>query len=269
MKEINIDSTVIFLDVRNFTPLMKNFSNDHNFISLIKSVYEIGIDLASSFCCKNDFYLNSTGDGFLCIFMGEDHYIKAFLFGILLIKKLAPLFESFFSDKDDKYKPRTGMYYYGIGIESGPISKVITDKGKDKIIETYLGNVINLAARIESLSKEHGRAPMLYGPDINERLTKVVTEGKSYQEFMKEAKDNRNSFTVGTSHNSMNTINVALLSSYLYEHNLKGIVDDAVPIFRISPTLLNNLNVHTWNFLSTIPEEIKTTFIKLYENYKQ
>ncbi len=268
MKEINIDSTVIFLDVRNFTPLMKDFSDDPNFISLIKSVYEIGIDLSSSFCCKNDFYLNSTGDGFLCIFMGENHYIKAFLFGILLIKKLAPLFENFFSDKDPKYKARTGMYYYGIGIESGPISKVTTEKEKNKYIETYLGNVINLAARIESLSKEHGRAPMLYGPNINERLTQIVTEGKSYQEFMKIAKDNRNSFSVETSHLSMNTINEKLLSSYLFEHNLKGIVEDAVPIFRISPTLLNNLNLQTWGFLSAIPEEIKNTFIDLYENYK-
>ena len=265
MKKINIDSTVIFLDVRNFTPLMKNFSNDHNFISLIKSVYEIGIDLASSFCCKEDFYLNSTGDGFLCIFMGEDHYIKAFHFGILLIKKLAPLFERFFSDKDDKYKPRNGMYYYGIGIESGPISKVITDEGKDKIIETYLGNVINLASRIESLSKEHGRAPMLYGPNINERLTRIVTDGKSYQDYMIDAKDNSNQFIVETTHSSMNKINEDLLSSYLFEHNLKGIVEDAVPIFRISPTLLNNLNLQTWNFLSKIPQNIRDTFIELYE----
>lgn len=266
MKEINIDSTVIFLDVRNFTPLMKNFSNDHNFISLIKSVYEVGIDLASSFCCKDDFYLNSTGDGFLCIFMGEDHYIKAFLFGILLIKKLAPLFERFFSDKDDKYKTRNGMYYYGIGIESGPISKVITDEGKDKIIETYLGNVINLAARIESLSKEHARAPMLYGPNINERLTKLITDRKDYQDFMKDAKDNSDVFTVETSHFSMNKINEDLLSSYLFEHNLKGIVEDAVPIFRISPTLLNNLNLRTWKVLSKIPQNIRDTFINLYEN---
>ena len=190
MNDINIDSTVIFLDVRNFTPLMKDFSNNPLFLTLIKSIYETGIDLASSFCCKDDFYLNSTGDGFLCIFMGEDHPIKAFLFGILLIKKLASLFESFFTDKDEMYKPRTGMYYYGIGIESGPISKVITSEGKNKTIETYLGNVINLAARIESLSKEHGRAPMLYGPEINERLTRIATEGKSYKQYMKNAKDN-------------------------------------------------------------------------------
>lgn len=269
MNDINIDSTVIFLDVRNFTPLMKDFSNNPLFLTLIKSIYETGIDLASSFCCKDDFYINSTGDGFLCIFMGKDHPTKAFLFGILLIKKLAPLFENFFADKDEKYKPRTGMYYYGIGIESGPISKVITDKGKNKDIVTYLGNVINLAARIESLSKEHGRAPMLYGPDINERLTKIVTEGKSYKEYMKEAKDNRNSFVVETSHTSMNTINEELLSSYLFEHNLKGIVEDAVPIFRISPTLLNNLNIQTWDFLSKIPDKIKNIFLNLYNNYNK
>lgn len=264
MNDINIDSTVIFLDVRNFTPLMKDFSDDPKFISLIKSIYEIGIDLASSFCCKDDFYLNSTGDGFLCIFMGDNNSIKAFLFGILLIKKLAPLFENFFSDKDGKYKTKPGMFYYGIGIESGPVSKVITEKEKDKCVETYLGNVINLAARIESLSKEHGRAPMLYGPDLNERLTKIITDGKSYKEFMKDAKDNQNSFIVETSHNSMNTINEKLLSSYLFEHNLKGIVEESVPIFRISSTLLNNLNLQTWDFLAKIPEKIKNTFVTLY-----
>ena len=119
---------------------------------------------------------------------GDNNSIKAFLFGILLIKKLAPLFENFFSDKDGKYKTKPGMFYYGIGIESGPVSKVITEKEKDKCVKTYLGNVINLAARIESLSKEHCRAPMLYGPDLNERLTKIITDGKSYKEFMKDEK---------------------------------------------------------------------------------
>ena len=264
MSEINIDSTVIFLDVRNFTPLMRNFSQDVRFINLIRNVYENGINYASCFCKDDEFYLNSTGDGFLCIFMGEYQYIKPYLFGMLLIKKLEPMFKEYFADKDDKYKPRNGMYYYGIGIESGLVSKVNTDLSQTKYVETYLGNVINLAARIESLSKEHGRAPMLYGTDINKRLTKIVTEGESYKDFMKKAKDNKSSFAVGTSHQTMNKVNEELLSSYLFEHNLKGIVDDAIPIFRISPTLLNNLNLQTWTFLSQIPEDIRCKFIELY-----
>ena len=49
MNEETINCTSIFLDVRNFTELMKNFSNVPHFFELIENIYKIGLSVVSSF----------------------------------------------------------------------------------------------------------------------------------------------------------------------------------------------------------------------------
>ncbi len=262
----DINSTVIFLDVRNFTPSLKEFSTNPNFLELINNVYKCGLVTISSFCKESEYYINSTGDGFLAIIMGENHFIKAYLIGLILVLHTKHWFEIFYSDKQDsKLYPSEGKYFYGIGMESGHVEKVETPSISNKKIETYLGNVINISARIEALSKEHGRAPMLFGPTLNNLLSEKVFE-VPYNELIDESKNMKGQECANIEYAEMNKINLKLLSSYIFEHNLKG-VDKPIPIFRLSPTQFQNLKLHEWDFLKRIPSYISEVFEKLYKNF--
>ena len=76
---MNQDCTVIMLDIRNFTDTFSKFCDDNDFFRLIEDVYKTGIVLAEDFT-GTDFYINSTGDGFLLILFGliSDIYITFF-----------------------------------------------------------------------------------------------------------------------------------------------------------------------------------------------
>lgn len=265
MNEETINCTSIFLDVRNFTELMKNFSNVPHFFELIENIYKIGLSVVSSFCKKDEYYINSTGDGFLCIILGENHYIKAYLIGLLLIQHLPSFFDTFF-ELHKKCKPSEGQYYFGIGMESGYVKQVKTPLIAEKLIETYLGNVINISARIESLCKDHCRAPMLYGPMINNLLSENVFN-VPYNELFSDAKDSKSQECANVDYSEMDKINHNLLSTYIYEHKLKG-VNQPIPIFRISPTQFRNLNTTNWEFLTKIPKDISMIFTSLYKQLR-
>ena len=253
-----INSSVIILDIRNFTPLMKKYSMNPDFLNMIKNIYEYGLQVTSAFCKADDFYINSKGDGFLCIIFGENHYVKAYLIGLLLLKHARKYFNDFFLDKKDSgLYPSEGRDFFGIGLESGNVEKIETQVINGKKAETYLGNVINIAARIEALSKEHGRTTMLFGPIINDLLAKNLF-GFPYNELISKAKDFSPAELLNIEE-QMIDINYKLLSSYIFEHMLKG-VDKPLPIFRISPTQFKNMNTNEWEFLTKIPSDIKTVF---------
>ena len=87
--------TTLFLDVRNFTHLMQYNENNEKFYYLIKQVYNFGTKYTAALSGNDEYYINSTGDGFVCIFFGKDTEIKAFLTALLLQKHIEPFFENF------------------------------------------------------------------------------------------------------------------------------------------------------------------------------
>lgn len=208
--------TSVFVDIRDFTTLLnKNFDND-DFFRLVESVYSEGLSIATELTKADEFYINSTGDGFLCIFHGPNNHLSAFFFSLLFQKTIHQNFVSFFGTD----RP-VGEYYYGIGLESGYVRRVASSVGA-KSIETFLGNVINLSARLESLSKEHFRAPILYGPLLNDLMAKEITR-ESYSGLMSKAISAETSERAKQFHQQMSEIDSRLLSSYLFEHRLKGV----------------------------------------------
>ncbi len=243
------ECTALFLDIRNFTEQFGNDSKKLAFLKLIKDVYQCGIDTTISILKNNNFYINSTGDGFLLIIFGENHFIKAFNIALQLYKQLTPLFVAF---NGEKYIE--GEYGFGIGIESGMVYEILaTTNGKE--IKTYLGDVINIAARLESLSKEHARAPIIYGPEINQLLISCLYK-KDYKQLMYKAKHETNPKEVKKLHSEMNKLNSKLLSSYMFEHKLKG-VKKHIPVFRISPSLLENTDGNFERLFNELQKELK------------
>jgi class 3 adenylate cyclase len=242
----SVEGTAIFLDIRNFTSNLNNLFTDDSYLSLIEKVYEKGIELGIEFCSEKEFYINTTGDGFLAIFLGKDNCINAYFYSLLLHHCLSKLFVEYF-----KSELMTGQYYFGIGLEFGEMKNVRT-KQIDKEINTYLGNVINIAARLEALSKDHTRSPIIFGPCLNECLVREIF-GECYTELMDQAKKSDSTENAQALHQKMTMINSKLLSSYIFEHKLKG-VDSPVPVFRVSPTLFNMDTSHFKDLVGLLPD---------------
>ena len=178
-----IKSTVLMFDIRNFTDNLFYFSEkkDNSFTQFIKKLIEEGTYLTKHFSNNEEFYINSTGDGFLIIFFGNNHEIRCFLLGLVLTIKFNKLCKDF-------NKKNNRNISFGIGLESGTVEKIIT-KGIVNNPYTYLGNVINIAARIESETKSHARANMLIGQEINNSLVKKVFN-IDYHSLMNTVKNN-------------------------------------------------------------------------------
>lgn len=169
---ISEDCTVVFFDVRNFTNITQYTSDKDKFFLFIKKLYEIGLKYSNALNQNGKIYINSTGDGFLCIFFGDKHYMSAYLMGLAMLKTINPIFDDFYSSLNlDKLEE--GQFYYGIGIESGNVVKVEGEIGTSRI-ETYIGNVINIASRLESLCKEHARTGLVFGPEFNFHIIKEI-----------------------------------------------------------------------------------------------
>lgn len=254
------DCTVLMLDIRNFTDTFSKFCNDDDFFKLIEDVYKTGMVLAESFAGSN-FYINSTGDGFLLILFDENHYLSGYLIAFYLVKYLSPMFENFFEYRRNVKSHKEGDYYFGIGLESGIVRKVEGNTQTNNVT-TYLGDVINITARLESITKDHARAPVIFGNEINEKLT-FYFYNESYKELMTKAKRARKNEVIKSLHQKMNEINTFFLSSYIYEHRLKG-VEKHYPTFRISPALMENDDFSFKNIIDKLPENLKL-LCKKYE----
>lgn len=261
---MNQDCTVIMLDIRNFTDTFSKFCDDNDFFRLIEDVYKTGIVLAEDFT-GTDFYINSTGDGFLLILFGENHYLSGYLIAFFLIKYLTPMFENFFEYRRNVKSHKEGDYYFGIGLESGNVRKA-EGKTLNTDVVTYLGDVINITARLESITKDHARAPIIFGNEINEKLT-FYFFNESYKELMAKAKRARKNEIIKSIHQKMNEINAFFLSSYIYEHRLKG-VEKHYPTFRISPALMENDDFSFRNIIDKLPQSMQH-LCKKYETLEK
>lgn len=244
-----MECSALFLDVRNFTKQLSDDKKKIDFINIIQEVYLCGLKTCESIVKKEQFYINSTGDGFLIVVFSEKHYLEAFLLALLLHIRVTDLFK-----KHKWQNLEEGAYYFGIGLESGYVYKVVAQNNEGKKIETYLGDVINIASRLEALSKEHARAPIIYGLELNQFLVSKLCN-KNYKELMEKAKNN--ACNSEEYHREMNEINSKLLSSYLFENRLKG-VEKPMPVFRISPTLFLSEQKAVDNFIELLPQEYET-----------
>lgn len=246
---MSIECTSVFLDIRDFTNILNKYHAHKSFYELIECVYNYGLVIGKELAENNDYYINSTGDGFLCIFFGDYHYLKGFAFSLLLHLVLPKYFNVEFDISKNE-----GDYWFGIGIESGIVDEVKAVLGNKSIV-TYLGNVINIAARLEGQTKDHARSPIIFGPELNELLTAFI-HNISYKSLIKHAKEETDSNKAKLLHEKMALINSDLLSSYIFEHRIKGL-NTPIPLFRVSPSLQDINKDHFWNFISKLPIKMK------------
>jgi adenylate cyclase len=140
--------TVLFCDVRNFTTLAENLAPEE-VVGLLNEAFEVMIDAIFKYQGMLDKFL---GDGFMAIFgaplddnIQEEHAINAALAMQCALLTLA-----------EKWQQERGINFrMGIGINTG-IAIVGNIGSKQRMEYTAIGDTVNLAARLESATKELG-----------------------------------------------------------------------------------------------------------------
>jgi class 3 adenylate cyclase len=174
-----VDASVMFADIRGFTPLVESQSPEET-IDLLNTWYTLMFDAIQG----HDGVVNQMiGDGLMAIFGApiplDDHAARA----VRAALEMIDLVELFNAEREAAGKPPIKI---GIGIASGKMVAGYTGTSK-RATYTCVGDTVNLAARLESHTKEAGRAILIDAATRNaignafvlEALGGVQLKGKS------------------------------------------------------------------------------------------
>lgn len=239
-------STSVITDLRNFSKTFKDFQNsdDDRFLEFIEEYYYALNSLSTTISDK--VWMHSIGDGILAIFLDkEDHDQKGYAYILAAHKALNNLCDKFMEENENT------KVSFGIGADSGNVWKV----GKGHL-NTYVGTVINRAARIEALTKGFGSSTTAIGDSLYKSLLKefypsvltIVEDAKDYYTLIDESPE-----TV--------LISKKFMLQYAYNIPLKGIQVNA-PIFRLSKSLSKNDKMF-WGIMEKLVGEEKVKKIKI------
>ncbi len=238
-----LHASILIADIRNFTPNLKDSESSASthlyFCQFLANFYEACSSTCSLACDPDErhlLYLNSTGDGILSVFLSpRRHFADAYLAGILLYNKLPGLIDSY---NKHKHK-RVPDVSFGIGIDTGTVWRVTSSENSTTgkpFIETYIGNCINIAARVEAVTKEHDRTNLIVSENTYQELCRFLFK-TDYHELMINATDDA---LTGSKKKSiwdqMNKLDENLLLRFISAYNLRG-VSEPVRLYRLSPTL--------------------------------
>ena len=158
----HITCTVMFTDIRSFTTLSEQISPRKVVTGLNRYFSEM-----TNAVTEMDGYLNKyLGDGILAIFgapnkLPNDGAMAAIECGMKMLERLDELNKS-------EIFPGIDEVRIGVGIHTG--EAVVGNIGCDKKMEySIIGDTVNLAARIESVTKQY-KLPMLISEDTYKRV---------------------------------------------------------------------------------------------------
>ncbi|MBP0016882.1 MAG: response regulator [Cyanobacteria bacterium SBLK] len=139
--QIQQDMSVLFADIRNFTTLSEKLSPEENF----KFINSYLAYMEPSITENNGFIDKYIGDEIMALFGGTaDDALKA---GISILDRLNDYNAD--RDRNDQNKIRIG-----IGINTGSFMLGIVG-GSNRMDGTAIGDTVNLASRLEQLTKEY------------------------------------------------------------------------------------------------------------------
>ena len=231
-------ATAVLVDLRNFTPNLKaspvTADGLNVFCGLLSRFYgvcvkaatiAVGPDAASSV------YVNSTGDGVLMVFFDDErHSQHGYLTTLLLNCALESVCASYNDEHGQPHVPSTS---YGIGMESGHVCRVTdSSQTEDMVVETYIGDCINVAARVEGLTKTVHETHTIIGTRSNAALCRTLFD-EDYDRLIDAALvpglDDAERLAI---YDQMMDLNRRLCLEFMHVAVLKG-VDNPSPLFRI------------------------------------
>lgn len=139
---LQLEMSILFSDIRDFTSLSEMMTPEDNFkfINAYLSRMEPAITEHQGFIDK---YI---GDAIMALFSGEaDNAVKA---GIAMLKRLAEY-------NTTRGRPGRPIINIGIGINTG-LMMLGTVGGQNRMNSTVISDAVNLASRIEGLTKDYG-----------------------------------------------------------------------------------------------------------------
>jgi class 3 adenylate cyclase len=148
--QVQLEMSVLFSDIRDFTTLSETMTPEDNFkfINSYLSRMEPVINENKGFIDK---YI---GDAIMALFSGEaDNAVKA---GIGMVHRLVEY---------NQYCAKAGcaLIQIGIGINTGSLM-LGTVGGPNRMDGTVISDAVNLASRVESLTKNYGVALLITQP---------------------------------------------------------------------------------------------------------
>jgi PAS domain S-box-containing protein len=140
--QIQLEMSVLFSDIRNFTALSESMTPKENF----KFINSYLSRMEPAIAQNHGFIDKYIGDAIMALFSGEaDNAVKA---GISMLQQLA------------RYNQDRGQSGYppiqiGIGINTGSLM-LGTVGGQNRMDGTVISDAVNLASRVETLTKNYG-----------------------------------------------------------------------------------------------------------------
>jgi class 3 adenylate cyclase len=245
LEKNKIHSTSVITDLRNFSKTFKDFQNKNSedFLQFIEEYYSTLNSLATILSDK--IWIDSIGDGILAIFLDEEtHHKSGYAYILASHRAIHSLCSKFISEHKDSH------ISFGIGADSGNVWKV-----GEGYLNTYVGTVINRAARIETTTKSFEKSTTAIGNSLYKSLLKdfypsaytLVDETDDYDALL-----NKNPETV--------LISKQFMLQYAYDMPLKGIQSNA-PIFRLSDSLAKEDDMY-WSVMANLVGGEKSEKVK-------
>lgn len=148
---LEADMSIMFCDIRGFTTLIESLSPD----SAFRFVNSFTEEMEPAIHENGGFINQYLGDCIMALFpAGSDAAMRA---GLGMLKALEG-----FNEADRERMGGNKPTRIGIGINSGPLM-IGTIGGPERLAQTVIGDAVNTAARVESLTKLYGTRFLISG----------------------------------------------------------------------------------------------------------
>jgi class 3 adenylate cyclase len=151
----HLKATVMFSDIRGFTPLVASQSPEET-IELLNAYYTLMFEAINA---QGGVVNQMVGDGLMAIFGAPLPLDDAAGAAVRAAEDMVALLAQFSDEREAAGKPALRI---GVGIASGDVVAGYTGT-QQRATYTCVGDTVNLAARLESHTKEAGRTILIDG----------------------------------------------------------------------------------------------------------
>jgi adenylate cyclase len=168
------DVTILFSDIRNFTPLAETLL-PYDVIHLLNRFH---YDMAQAIAAHRGIVTVTMGDGLMALFGSGENAADPSLTAVQAVRAALEMVRTVDDRKADVEALYGSSYDIGVGIHCG--KAIVGYMGKQSTVPTAIGDCVNTASRIEGANKQVGTR-VLASQDLYERVAEFITIGKKAQ----------------------------------------------------------------------------------------